>query len=271
MLLALVATLNFRALRVIENEYDRSLLVAAAGSDAQLVTYRGPGYKAKQLNNYYRLGLRLEETRNLRFLTAKETFEEQFAFLEERPLYFRDKRVKRYFDRHRVDYVQRWQNDDPLSSYFVTGARWPLDEVTVAPGNDGALRIRSSAEHYLTEAAAPLEIAIVDGDTRRARGVVPFTFADGWTEEKKRLGLHGFAEKIARGDWFFVAAQGSSLRVNRATLTRFAGLLGFPAETIPKARQSLVLAGRKGMPETLIARADPKDPITLRLRPETNS
>jgi hypothetical protein len=270
LLLALVGTVNFRSLRVLENEYDRSLLVAAAGRDAQLVTYRGPGYKAKQLNNYYRLGLRLEEERNLAFLTAKEAFEEQFAFLEERPLYFRDKRVKRFFDRHQVDYVQRWQNEDPLSSYFVTGARWPLDEVAVVADNSGTLRIRSSEEHYLTDGVAPIEIAVVDGRTRRARGVAPFTFADGWTEDKKRLGLVGFTDKIAHGDWFFVTAQGSSVRVNPATLARLAAPLGFAPSDIPRPRGSIVLAGRKGVPETLLAIADPERPITVPLRPEMN-
>ncbi len=267
-LLAFTATINFRALRVEENEYDRTLLAAAAGSDAHVVAYRGPGYKSKQLNNYYRLGLHLEERRNLNFLTARQAFEEDYAFLDDRPLYFRGKRVKRYFDRHRVDYLQRWHNEDPLSEYFVSGTRWPLDRVVVRPGVEGALEILVSDDSPLgDEPPAPIEVAVFDGQTRRTRGVAFFTFADAWPEDPRVLGLPGFIDKIAAGDWFCMTVQGPDVGVNAAILHQVQDRFGFPAEQRVSPSRSGVLAGRKGQPATYVAQADPVEPLVLELRP----
>jgi len=263
---ALLVTLSFRALYVEENENDRGLLVAAAGENAQLVTYRGPGYKSKQLNNYYRFGLRLEEERGLSFLTARQAFDEEYAYLEERPLYFLDKRVKRFFDQHRVDYVQRWQNENPLSNYFVTGARWPLDRLTVERSDPGRLVVKSSDTHVLAGEPDPIKIVVIDGATRRTRGLAMFSFADAWQEDPKRLKLLGFLDKIADGDWFCLVAQGSSVRVNPATLAEIGERLGFATGEVGQPAREAVLMGRKGAPEALVATADPIAPIVLELR-----
>ncbi len=275
-LLALAIAVNFRALKIEENEYDQTLLAAAAGRDAYVVAYRGPGYKAKQLNNYYRLGLHLEEDRNLHFVTAKQAFEEDYAFLEDLPLYFRGKRVKRYFDRHKVDYLQRWHNEDPLSDYFVSGTRWPVDRLSVVPTAGGGLEMRATAETSLTdESPAPIEIAVLDGTTRRTRGVALFSFAEAWPEEppedspkgQKPLGLTGFLDKIAVGDWFCLIAQGPTVPAHGATLERVRRHLGFPPGAPLRPESTAVLAGRKGHPETCLAIADPTLPVVVELRP----
>ena len=264
--LGLIGVLNFRALDVEENEYDRTLLVAAAGRDAQVVAYRGPGYKSKQLNNYYRFGLHLEEERGLHFLTAKEAFEQEYAFLDDRPMYFIDKKVKRYFDRHQVDYLQRWHSEDPLSSYFVTGTRWPVDRLAVRRGDAGTLEIRTAEGHRLTEGVAPIEIAVLDGSTRRTRGVTSFTFADAWLEDPKVLGLLGFLDRIAVGDWFCVVLQGSTVRVNPATIAAIEARLGLDGDGRARPSGAIVLAGRKGRPESHQTVVDPVAPIVVQLR-----
>ncbi len=265
-LLALIGTLNYRALYVEENENDRTLLVAAAGHDAQVVAFRGPGYKSKQLNNYYRFGLHLEEERNLHFLTAKEAFEVEYAFLEDRPMYFIDKKVKRYFDRHQVDYLQRWYNENPLSSYFVTGTRWPVDRLAVHSGDQGELQIRTGEGHALTEGVAPIEIAVLDGSTRRTRGVASFTFADAWIEDPKVLGMLGFLDKIAPDDWYCVVLQGAAVRVNQSTLATIQARLGMTTDAPLRPRGAVVLAGRKSAPGSHLTVVDPEAPVLLHLR-----
>ncbi len=270
-LLLLMATWSFRALYVDENEHDRALLVAAADDGGQVIAYRGPGYKAKQLNNYHRFGLRLEEERDLRFLTAKEAFEIEYAFLDERPMFFIDKRVKRYFDRHQVDYLQRWHTEDPLSGYYVTGTSWPVDRLEIAPTESGRLGIRIPDGHELTTGDSTIEIAVVDGTTRRIRGVSPFTFGDAWIEDPKVPGLLGFLDRIRPGDWFFAVAQGSMVSVNPATLTEMRRRLGVTSDAAERARGAVVLAGRKGHPEGHVVFADPDRPIALDLRPGDDS
>lgn len=263
LVLAALSLLDFRSLRIEENENDRSLLVAAAGHDAVVVAYRGPGYKSKQLNNYYRYGLHLEEERDLRFLTAHEAFTEDYTWLKNRPLYFVDRKVKRYFDAYRVDYVKRWQSEDPLSHYFVTGVTWPHDRLAVRPGDGGGLQIYASRGQLLTERPGPIEVAVVDGASRRLRGVAPFRFADAWIDDPQRPGLVRFVDRIRGGDWFCMVIQGPTLRLNRATLQRIASQLGF-AET-PRPQRALVLAGRKGRRATYRAIADPVTDVELAL------
>ena len=57
-----------------ENRWDRTALMRAAPDESGVVAYRGPGYRSKQLTNYYRLGDELARDRKIRFRTAHQFF-----------------------------------------------------------------------------------------------------------------------------------------------------------------------------------------------------
>jgi len=148
--LAVAVAFNAAAMRVEPGDGQWSLLADVAGRDAVLVTHvEQDAYHAIETDNYYRLGLGLGASRDLRFTSAEQVFFDDALYLDDAPLYTADPAVLQMFTDAGLDVV----SDSPAGRL----ADWiaslpPRSIVAVAIDDVGSPRLR----HELADALAPL-------------------------------------------------------------------------------------------------------------------
>ena len=200
-------------LDVEENRDDISRLLAAAGRDKIVVAYPGPGYRTKQLVNYYRFGLDLEARRGLDVRQAHKGFEEQYLYLRRQPMVFSAPGVRPWFDALKTDYITAVAPDAGGLSYFVTGTDWPLRELRVEPTGRGLeVRAPEGGRPTLIEAWDGVQVLVVSGRERHVRAVVAFPFeGEARTFERVRQ----LFRRVAAGDRVCIVVQGRGEEARR--------------------------------------------------------
>ncbi|MEZ5332681.1 MAG: DUF2723 domain-containing protein [Thermoanaerobaculia bacterium] len=201
------------AVRVVENRDDVSRLIAAAGSDKIVVAYPGPGYRTKQLVNYYRYGLDLERARGLDVRQAAKGFDEQYLYLKRRPMVFAAQGVRAWFDRLKIDYLPAVAPEAGDLHYFVTGTDWPLAELRVVPTPEGVeVHSGDGRRPVLIEAWDGVQVLVVAGRERYVRAVVPFPI-DGVAKTFERV--RQLFRRVAAGDRVCIVVQGRGAEARR--------------------------------------------------------
>lgn len=199
-------------LDVEENPNDVSRLLAAAGRDKIVVAYPGPGYRTKQLVNYYRYGLDLEARRGLDVRQAYKGFEEQHLYLRRQPMVFSSPGVRPWFDALKIDYVTAVAPDLGGQSYFVTGTDWPLRELRVEPTARGLeVKAPDGGRPTLIEAWDGVQVLVVSGRAGHVRAVVAFPFEGAATVERVRQ----LFRRVAVGDRVCIVVQGRGEEARR--------------------------------------------------------
>jgi len=200
-------------LDVEENRDDISRLLAAAGRDKIVVAYPGPGYRTKQLVNYYRFGLDLEARRGLDVRQAHKGFEEQYLYLRRQPMVFSAPGVRPWFEALKTDYITAVAPDAGGLSYFVTGTDWPLRELRVEPTGRGLeVRAPEGGRPTLIEAWDGVQVLVVSGRERHVRAVVAFPFeGEARTFERVRQ----LFRRVAAGDRVCIVVQGRGEEARR--------------------------------------------------------
>lgn len=248
------------AVRVVENRDDVSRLVQAAGRDKIVVAYPGPGYRTKQLVNYYRYGLDLEHTRGLDVRQAAKGFGEQYLYLRRKPMVFTSPGVRAWFDRLKIDYLPAVAPGAGELRYFVTGTDWPLRELRIVPTPEG-VEVRSSDGHrpVLMEAWDGAQVLVVAGRERHVRAVVSFPFGGvaGTFERIRQL-----FRRVAAGDRVCIVVQGTGAEARRLAENLAHGEI----ETSEAFRSLVALTtrDRRGVSRERFV-VDPTAPVTIRL------
>ena len=247
-------TSNALALRIDDNRWDRSLLLAATEPSGVAVTYLGPGYRSRQFNRYYRFGLGMEEAGGYEIQTGVEALEERFTHLGEQRLFFRGKRVQRLFDRHRVDYSMRWLADDIESTYFVTGTRFPLSAVHVTYGDDGGFLLERDSGESIASVRGQIGALVVSPAERRIKGFSTFDFNE-VVERRRRAPKHvpelvieAFLDAVMPGDWLLVVLHDPALDLESEVMRRVFSRLDLRPDDTRREGDALVVHGVKGEP-----------------------
>lgn len=200
-------------LRVEENRDDVSRLIEAADRDRIVVAYPGPGYRAKQLVNYYRYGLDLDRTHSLDVRQAHRGFTEQYLYLRRRPMVFAAPGVRRWFDELKVDYVAVVSPGTDGYHYFVTGTDRPLSELRVEPTTRGLeVRAPGRPRPTLVEAWEGVQVLVVAGRERHVRAVIAFPFEGAATTFEK---VRQLFRRVAAGDRVCIVVQGRGEEARR--------------------------------------------------------
>lgn len=242
---------NVGELRVRQNRWDRSLLLAATEAGGVAVTYIGPGYRSQELNRYYRLGLGMEESGGYEIQTAVETLEERFTHLGARRHFFRGKRVKELFDTHRVDYAMRWHADDLDTGYFVTGTRFPVGGVQLGRDESGALTVSRETGETLGSAAEGVTALVVGRAERRIKDFSRFGIDELLEMRRPRpdrepeLAFAVYLEAVLPDDWLLVVLDLGGLDAGDPRVLPVLSALGAAPE-LAAGDDELVLYGVKG-------------------------
>ncbi len=255
--LAIMASANFERLRVRENPNDRSWLVESAGADALVLAYGGKGYRETQLARYYALGLGMP-----RVTTARQTLEERWLFLEDRPLVFADRAAREVADAHRVEYLGRIVPGPPQRTIFTTGTEWALRSLLVVPEAGGA-SVRRPEGQVLLEAGRPLQVLVVSGRDRRVKGVMSWPLSTSPERLQALRDLPAFLGRVLPGDYVCVLLQASSRLGDTPGLREAArDVLQLPVEA-EAARVAMLAGPSRGLQLAL----DPATPLTLEIVP----
>lgn len=255
---------NASALAIDPNPWDRALVLDAAPPGTRVVTYAGPSYATTQMNRYYRLGLGLEEAREIEILTGSQLFERFHGYLEDEPIVFRHPRVKQQFDRYRVDYVERFIPGDPENRYvFETGVRYPVDHLVAVPA-EGGLSVETEDGKVLAEPAAGGRVIVIGTRDRRVKGVVPL-YAPPSAAVPEPLGGLGLLRRVRPEDWVAVLFEGVALAPeNRPVVHKVADFLGIDPAELPRSAGALLLAEPPvGSSDGARVVADPPGPVRL--------
>lgn len=258
--LAFVAVRALPGMRVEENRDDVSDLIQAAGRDKIVVAYPGPGYRTKQLVNYYRYGLDLEERRGLDVRQAHRGFEEQYLYLRRRPMVFASPGVRGWFDRLKIDYLPAVAPEAGDLRYFITGTDWPLRALEVVPTPLG-LRVEAPDGHRptLVEAWDGVQVVVVAGRERFVRAVVTLP-VDGVERTFERV--RQLFRRIAPGDRVCIVVQGGGTEMRRLAESLAHG----EVETSGGFRSlvAVTMRDRRGRSRERFL-LDPAEPVTIRL------
>ncbi len=251
------------ALTVDPNRWDRSELLAAVPAGAGAVTYAGPGYRSVQLNSYYRHGLEVERTLGIELLTATRVFDEEWRFLDDRPLYFSDYEVRGYFERYHADFVCRRLTDSE-TEVCATGTSRPIELLEVRGRDQGGLEIvRDGTRLMPVEKSAVL--AIIDPDRQRIQAILPIALE---SAPAPLLTGERFAELLAAvpaGKRLLLVADPAPTEPARSAMAELAVSMGLEAGLAEVPGAAFALYGRAGDPAALELYTDL--PVTLVVTP----
>ncbi len=249
---------NATSLYVDQNRWERTWLLESAEPSQRVVTYRGPGYRPRQLNNYYRYGV-LHERPPL-VLTAVEAIH-NLAFLDDDPLIFSSAHVKNLFDRHRVQYSERWNKEGRM--FYETTSPYPIAELIVRPSRgqtdqSKGIRVDMVDGTNILDAEAPIQVAIIAGDSLRLKGAVNFS------NRKDRLGEKGarletLLRQVEDEDWIVLAVNEAYMARSKKVRRLMGNWSGFPIAPPPSADDGFLVIGKKGSSEPLWQLTDPTE------------
>jgi hypothetical protein len=256
--MAALIVVNATSLYVDQNRWERTWLLESAELSQRVVTYRGPGYRPRQLNNYYRYGV-LHERPPL-VLTAVEAIH-NLAFLDDDPLIFSSAHVKKLFDRHRVQYSERWNKEGRM--FYETISPYPIAELMVRPSRgrtdqSGGIRVDMVDGTNILDAEAPIQVAIIAGDSLRLKGAVNFAGRNDRLGEKGAK-LETLLRRVKDDDWIILVVNEPYM----ATSKKVRRLLGNWAEFLiappPTADDGFLVIGKKGSSEPPWQLTDPTE------------
>lgn len=261
--LVILGGINFRALDLEESPWERSWLLATAPTGTRVVTYNGPGYRAHQLNNYYRYGV-LHGSTEKEILTGVEVVQ-SYAFLEDLPLYATRKVGRDVLEPYKIDHVERLTSSGRM--LWTTGERYPLHELRVGRSVAGALEVVSSDGIELISATEGIHFAVVEARGGRIKGVMHFPAMDTLAEAREPT-PQGFLEHVQVDDWLIAVMMSNAWEpLADGTMERFAEWSGFALGEEASEAGAVVVIGRMGEVEPRLLATDLDQPRTVELGP----
>jgi hypothetical protein len=215
-LLTLLTGLRAVPMRVTENPYDQSAVIAAADAGSGILV-AGRRRRARLLGLYYQYGEAIEKASLLDFRSLQQVLATGLEDSNNQILYFRDEKTARKLDRSFIDYSQLSSPSSELK-IWVTRSQEPLERLELRPLKSGsvAVSLRERSLHLLGKQT--LHLFLISAIDRRSKGYLPIDTEEvlDWPQR-----LQEALNVATPGDFVLLIAP----RLGDENLTRVADLL----------------------------------------------